>query len=60
MKRGTKTSDLKRLTIERCQGYGWNPKNNDEADALGILDYAIDLNGITPPWAHQQVLRRFA
>lgn len=50
MKRGTKTKDLKDYTIERCQQFGWRPRNSDEADALGILDYALDLQGVLAPW----------
>lgn len=32
---------LKRLTIEACKARGWAPENDDEADALGLLDYAV-------------------
>lgn len=31
---------LKRLTIEACQNRGWEPRNDDEADALALFDYA--------------------
>lgn len=57
MPRGTKSRDLKDYTIERCQQYGWKPRTNDEADALGILDYAIDMQGIRPPWREDETLR---
>jgi hypothetical protein len=56
MKRGTKSKNLKDYTIERCRHYGWTPKNSDEADALGLLDYAISLAGITPPWVQANPL----
>ena len=56
-KRGTKRATLKDLTIERCQQLGWKPKNDDEADALGLLDYACTFRGITPPWRENEVLR---
>lgn len=57
MPRGTKTKEWKDYAIERCQQYGWKPRTNDEADALGILDYACDLQGITPPWRVDETLR---
>jgi Holliday junction resolvasome RuvABC endonuclease subunit len=31
---------LKRLAMEACRRRGWDPENDDEADALGLLDYA--------------------
>lgn len=34
-------AELKRLTIEACRRRGWEPENDDEADALGLLDYAV-------------------
>lgn len=56
-KRGTKRQTLKDLTIERCRQLGFNPSRDDEADALGICDYACTLNGIVPPWRKGEVLR---
>lgn len=56
-KRGTKRATLKDLSIERCHQLGWNPKNDDEADALGLLDYACTFRGIIPPWRKSEVLR---
>lgn len=58
-KRGTKRKALKDLTMERCQQFGWAPRYDDEADALGILDYVIGLPGfkITAPWRMQEALR---
>lgn len=58
MPRGTKTKQWKDYAIERCQQYGWRPKVNDEADALGLLDYGCSLQGITPPWRANETLRR--
>lgn len=49
--------DLKNLTIQRARSYGFQPDNSDEADALAILDYALDLNGIVPPWRAHETLR---
>lgn len=48
---------LKKLTIERCQQLGMSPRKDDEADAIGILTYACQLNHITPPWLAQETLR---
>lgn len=41
---------LKLLTIERCQQLGWTPMFDDEADALGVLDFCLTLHDIVPPW----------
>ena len=43
--------------IERCRQFGFTPRKNDEADAIGILTYAILLNGVTPPWLADETLR---
>lgn len=51
------TDQLKRLTMERCRQLGFNPSRHDEADAIGILTYAILLDGVTPPWIADEVLR---
>jgi len=51
------TDSLKSLTIERCRQLGFNPRNTDEADALGILDYCVASRGVTPPWRAEEVLR---
>ena len=56
-KRGTKSPTLKALVIERCHQLGFTPKRDDEADALGILDYACTLRGILPPWRSGEALR---
>lgn len=50
MKRGTKKKQLKDYCKERCRSIGWEPRNDDEADALGLLDYAVNVAGLTPPW----------
>lgn len=57
MPRGTRSQDWKYYATQRCQQYGWKPRNSDEADALGILDYACELQGIMPPWRAHEVLR---
>ena len=56
MKRGTKTVDLKAYAMQRCRDLGFDPATHDEAEALGILDYALHLANITPPWRSEHVL----
>lgn len=56
-KRGTKRQTLKTLCMERCRQLGFAPRYDDEADAIGLLTYAILLRGITPPWLSNEVLR---
>ena len=48
---------LKALTVARCRQLGLNPKNDDEADAIGILTYGILSSGEQPPWLTDEVLR---
>jgi hypothetical protein len=55
--KASSTNLLKKLVIERCKQFGFAPKTNDEADAIGILTYAILLDGITPPWLAAETLR---
>lgn len=56
-KRGTKRATLKALTIERCRQLGFAPMRDDEADALGLLDYLCSLRDVVPPWRAGEVLR---
>jgi hypothetical protein len=49
--------DLKDLTMLRCRQLGFAPRYDDEADAIGVLDYACELQGIIPPWRADEVLR---
>ncbi len=56
-KRGTGRETLKDLAKERCRQLGMKPKNDDEADAIGLLDYGCEALGITPPWRANEVLR---
>lgn len=55
MRRGEKP-DLKQLATTRARALGFRPMVHDEAEAVGILDYACENLGITPPWREQQVL----
>lgn len=45
-----KPIDWKSLSMERARELGMNPRRHDEAEAFGVLDYQVDLEGITPPW----------
>lgn len=55
-KRGTAREDLKSLTMRRCKELGFHGINSDEADAIGLLTYEIQMRGETPPWtAHEQL-----
>ncbi|MGJ0236965.1 hypothetical protein ACQEPB_00390 [Novosphingobium fluoreni] len=56
-KRASARDTLKQLTMERCRQLGFTPRNDDEADAIAILTYAVLLNGITPPWLAEETLR---
>lgn len=57
-KRGTKRQTLKALCMERCRQLGFNPRYDDEADAIGLLDFALDFHEhVTPPWRINEVLR---
>lgn len=33
--------EIKRIVMRRCQALGWNPEDDDQADALAMLDYAF-------------------
>lgn len=53
MRRGTKSVDLKEFAMRRAREYGFKPQKHDEAEAIGILSYACDALGLTPPWRLQ-------
>ena len=42
---------LKDMTMRACQQRGWDPENDDEADALALLDYAAHVCRIPVPWS---------
>lgn len=56
MKIGTRKVDLKALAMQRCRELGFKPRTTDEADAIGVLDYAISLDGQLPPWRSENLL----
>jgi hypothetical protein len=49
--RGTgKSVELKRMAVEAALMRGWNPTNDHEADAAGVLDFGLACFNIKPPW----------
>lgn len=50
MPRGTKGPELKEHAMARCRELGMTPRTNDEAEAIGILDYVLHLEGYAAPW----------
>jgi hypothetical protein len=57
MPRRTKSPDLKQYAIERCRQLGFTPKRHDDAEAIGVVDYACELERIAAPWRAGEVLR---
>jgi hypothetical protein len=55
MPRATKSAELKEMAMQRCRQLGFKPAKHDEAEAIGILDWACDQLQIVPYW--NQVLR---
>jgi len=61
MGRGTgRSEELKRLAVEACRLRGWNPANDHEADAAGVLDYGLACFDIQAPWRDAHLLRSVA
>lgn len=56
-KKASARDDLKALTMERCRQLGLTPRNDDEADGIGLMDYQLGLIGIVPPWRANETLR---
>jgi len=57
MPRRTKSPDLKAYAMERARQLGFSPRRHDEAEALGILDHALERLRIAAPWRVDEVLR---
>ena len=53
----SKSKDLKQLAMERARQLGFKPRKHDEAEAIGIMDYGLEMVGVTPPWREHEVLR---
>lgn len=41
---------LKDLTLDACRARGWDPRDDNAADALAVLDYAAATLGLDVPW----------
>jgi Holliday junction resolvasome RuvABC endonuclease subunit len=48
---------IKAAVQEMCRIYGLKPRDNDQADAIGILTHGLLAQGIQPPWLADEVLR---
>lgn len=49
--RGTGRSDeLKAAAIKAAQLRGWNPTDDHQADAAGVLDFGLACFGVKTPW----------
>jgi len=57
--RGDRKS-LKAMTMRGCQERGWDPQNDDEADALALLDYAAHVLKLQVPWSVGSLFRESA
>lgn len=57
--------ELKRACMAMCERRGWHPKDDDAADALACLDYAMSLPNVIkayglPPYKPQMFIGRVA
>jgi hypothetical protein len=43
--------------MTRCRDLGFSPLKHDEAEALGLLDYALSVEGVIAPW-RESILER--
>jgi hypothetical protein len=58
MPRGTKTPDLKHMAMQRCRELGFDPVKHDAAEACGLIDYQLSVEGIIAPWRETHLLQR--
>lgn len=49
-KGGGKRSEMKSMAVEECHRRGFQPKSDDEADALCVLDFAAHCLGLETDW----------
>lgn len=55
---GMKRAEAKKASMARCRELGWFPEDDNCADALGILNYALTVHeAIEVPWADKLVPR---
>lgn len=50
MPRATKSAELKEMALARCRQLGLHPKKHDDAEALGVLTYACQVERVFAPW----------
>lgn len=56
--RGTgKSEELKRLAMEAARLRGWDPANDHEADAAGVLDFGLACFNIATPWRDAHLMK---
>jgi hypothetical protein len=55
--RGTKPVDWKHMAMQRCRELGFDPAKHDAAEACGLLDYQLSVEGIVAPW-REGILQR--
>lgn len=60
MPRATKSAELKDYAMVRCRQLGFKPLKHDQAEAIGILDYACDALGMEPPWQSAKGMKALA
>lgn len=48
---------LKQAAVQACQDRGWAPKDDNAAEALGVLDYGLACWKIDVPWRDAVLLR---
>lgn len=47
---GAGTEKFKAMAIHRAKEFGFDPEVDDEAEAIGIMDWALHDRGFTPQW----------
>lgn len=56
-RKGEKTGEkLKALAVQKCNDFGFRVERHDQAEAIGILDYACMALDIAPYWRAHEVL----
>jgi len=55
--RGEKSKSLKQYAMDRCRQLGLEPAGHDEAEAIGLLTYYMNLCRVTAPWEANEILR---
>lgn len=50
MPRATRSADLKDMALARCRQLGLKPNKHDDAEALGVLTYACQVERVFMPW----------